>query len=84
MKNLVSIALLIVAVLFAAPAFAQSAKTVKLEQVPGDFSQKELKLKAGKKYVFEISNNGVDHEVGFGMRGSQPRLCRSMRTSHKG
>ena len=37
---------------------------VKLEQTPGAFEQKELKLKEGS-YIFQVSNKGVDHECGF-------------------
>ena len=44
---------------------AQEPKTVSLSQTPGEFEQTELKLKAGKPYVFEVVNNGVDHEIGF-------------------
>ena len=44
---------------------AQKAKTIKLSQTPGEFDKTELTLKAGKTYVFDISNDGVDHEVGF-------------------
>ena len=44
--------------------FAQEAKTIKLEQSEGEFNIQGLTLEAGT-YVFEISNNGVDHEVGF-------------------
>lgn len=41
-------------------------KTVSLEQRPGVFSKKDkLTLKAGTAYQFQISNQGVDHEVGF-------------------
>ncbi|WP_258099238.1 cupredoxin domain-containing protein [Marinoscillum pacificum] len=43
----------------------QKTKVVKLEQVPGEFKTKELKLAAGRPYVFEVKNDGVDHEVGF-------------------
>ena len=39
-------------------------ETVKLEQTPGQFTTKTLKVKPGT-YVFEVSNNDVDHEVGF-------------------
>jgi len=39
-------------------------ETVSLEQVKGEFTQKEVTLKAGS-YVFEISNNNVGHDVGF-------------------
>jgi len=46
-------------------ANAQSvAKTIKLEQTPGEFTVKGLTLTEGK-YFFEISNKGVDHQVGF-------------------
>ena len=44
-------------------AFAQ--ETVSLNQIPGEFEETELSLKAGKAYVFEVSNVGIDHEVGF-------------------
>lgn len=45
--------------------FAQdNIKTVKLEQVPGKFTTKKVKLKPGT-YVFEVTNRSVDHEVGF-------------------
>ena len=63
MKNLLSI--LAVAFLVITSAYAQDAKTVKLEQVPGKFTKTSLKLKAGKAYVFEVVNNGIDHAVGF-------------------
>ncbi len=46
-------------------SFAQEAETVKLDQTPGEFVTKELTLKAGEAYVFEVTNKGVDHEVGF-------------------
>jgi len=39
-------------------------KTVKLEQTVGEFNIQGLTLSEGT-YIFEISNNGVDHEVGF-------------------
>lgn len=39
-------------------------QTIVLEQITGEFKQKELILKEGT-YVFEIANNNVDHEVGF-------------------
>lgn len=41
------------------------AKVIKLTQTPGKFNKKELKLKAGESYIFEVSNKGVDHPVGF-------------------
>lgn len=37
---------------------------VSLDQVPGKFSQESLDLASGK-YVFEISNKGVDKDLGF-------------------
>lgn len=39
-------------------------KTIALEQTTGAFSVEGLTLSEGN-YVFEISNNGIDHEVGF-------------------
>lgn len=39
-------------------------KTIKLEQTPGEFTQKTLTVSEGT-YVFEIANNNVDHNVGF-------------------
>ncbi len=45
-------------------ATAQVVKTVSLEQTNGEFTQKSITLSEGT-YQFEISNNGVDHEVGF-------------------
>ncbi|MEM8894116.1 MAG: cupredoxin domain-containing protein [Bacteroidota bacterium] len=63
MKNLLSI--LAVAFLVVTSAYAQDAQTVKLEQVPGEFTETSLKLKAGESYIFEVVNNGIDHAVGF-------------------
>lgn len=37
---------------------------INLEQTKGEFTQKEITLKAGD-YIFEISNNNVGHKVGF-------------------
>ncbi len=42
----------------------ESTKTIALEQTPGEFTQKQLSVPAGT-YVFEISNKGVGHDVGF-------------------
>ena len=58
MKKVLTLVLLLGSVALAAQ------ETVSLEQKPGTFTQKELKLKAGS-YVFEVTNNGVDKEVGF-------------------
>lgn len=40
-------------------------QTIKLEQTKGKFNIERLTLEAGSPYVFEVTNNGVDHEVGF-------------------
>ena len=61
-KVLFSLALVAVTIFSAS---AQKAKKIKLDQVPGAFKTTELKLKAGKSYVFEVTNKGVDKEVGF-------------------
>ncbi len=42
----------------------ESVETIKLGQVPGDFTVKGLTVAPGT-YQFEISNDGVDHELGF-------------------
>ncbi len=42
----------------------EDIQKVSLEQVPGKFTQESLMLKSGK-YVFEISNEGVDKDLGF-------------------
>lgn len=54
----------------------ETTKTIALEQTPGEFTQKQLTVPAGT-YVFDITNHGVDHEVGFvlvkkGMDVSKP------------
>ncbi len=41
-----------------------SVKTIRLEQTPGEFTQKTLTLPEGT-YIFEIANNNIDHNVGF-------------------
>jgi uncharacterized cupredoxin-like copper-binding protein len=43
----------------------EKVKTVLIEQAPGVFTTKNLELKAGMPYEFQIANVGVDHEVGF-------------------
>ena len=54
--------------------FAQDkTETVKLEQTPGEFTTKTLKVKPGT-YVFEVSNNDVDHEVGFVLAPKQAKI----------
>ncbi|MEM9052043.1 MAG: cupredoxin domain-containing protein [Bacteroidota bacterium] len=64
MKKYITISLAFAAMLFTTQTFAQKAETVKLTQVEGAFEETELMLEAGT-YVFEVANDGVDHEVGF-------------------
>ena len=64
MKNIKAI-LFSVAVLGAVAVNAQDAEKVSLVQTPGKFETSELKLEAGKAYVFEVENSGIDHKVGF-------------------
>ena len=42
----------------------EEANIIQLEQTKGEFTIQGLTLSEGT-YVFEIANNGVDHEVGF-------------------
>ena len=42
----------------------KGVKTISLEQTKGEFTQKAITVSEGT-YVFEIANNGVDHNVGF-------------------
>ncbi len=42
----------------------KAAKTISLEQTPGEFTQKSLTVPAGT-YVFEVANKDVGHDVGF-------------------
>lgn len=64
------IALVVLSLGFAFSASAQdamkkmNAKVIQLEQTPGEFTQKGLIVNEGT-YIFEIANNGVDHNVGF-------------------
>jgi len=62
MKKVIAIIVLILGVNFSATA--QGIKTVSLEQTNGEFTQKAITLSEGT-YIFEIANNGIDHEVGF-------------------
>ena len=68
MKNI--LAILVVFVGFSMTTQAQNkmmktaVKTVSLEQTKGEFTQKSITLSEGT-YVFEISNTGVGHDVGF-------------------
>lgn len=40
------------------------AKTISLEQTPGEFTQKNLTLKEGT-YIFEVTNKNAGKDVGF-------------------
>ena len=62
MKKIIAIAILFLGLSFTVNA--QQVKTVALEQTNGEFTQKQITLSEGT-YVFEIANNGIDHEVGF-------------------
>ncbi|MEQ8417536.1 MAG: plastocyanin/azurin family copper-binding protein [Imperialibacter sp.] len=64
MKKPTAFLLTILAMLTGFVTFAQEAKTIKLDQTPGEFKTTELALKPGK-YVFDVTNKGVDHAVGF-------------------
>jgi len=48
----------------AATSIQAQVSHISLEQTTGEFTTKGLVLAPGD-YQFEISNNGVDHEVGF-------------------
>lgn len=65
MRFIKSFVLMITVVAGAFTVNAQEAKKVSLVQTPGKFEKTELRLEAGKPYVFEIANSGVDHEIGF-------------------
>ncbi len=62
MKKIIIAFTLILGLSFTAQA--QQVKTVTLEQTNGEFTLKKLTLSEGT-YVFEIANNGIDHNVGF-------------------
>ncbi|SFR31314.1 Cupredoxin-like domain-containing protein [Robiginitalea myxolifaciens] len=75
MKNILKSLVVFGALLIAQTGLAQdkmamnssmekAAKIVKLTQTEGEFTTKTLNLEAGN-YIFEISNQGVDHELGF-------------------
>ncbi len=42
----------------------KAPKIISLEQTAGEFTQKQITVSGGT-YIFEISNNGVGHDVGF-------------------
>ena len=68
MKRVVTF--LVIAIGFAFSVNAQDkmmdkkVKTISLEQTDGEFTQKQVTVSEGT-YVFEIANNGVDHNIGF-------------------
>lgn len=68
MKNLVQIVLATILVTIlsgvSSQVFAQEVQVVKLTQTEGEFTTTHLDLEAGQ-YIFEVSNQGVDKEVGF-------------------
>lgn len=66
MEKFIKILLITASIAFISSSlFAQKAEKISLKQTTGEFNTKGLKLKAGKPYVFEVENDGVDHEVGF-------------------
>jgi plastocyanin len=81
MKKLVFV---FIALFFSATAsFAQSSdvQVVKLNQTPGVFDQKTLNLKPGR-YIFELTNENVKHDVGFWLRESDQK--KPLKNSDKG
>ncbi len=68
MKKTIAILVLTIGVVLNANAqdsmVDKSVKTIELEQTPGEFTKKSLTVTEGT-YVFEIKNNGIDHNVGF-------------------
>jgi len=47
-----------------APETIEEIEIIKLNQIPGEFTNGDLVVDAGV-YRFEVSNSGVDHEVGL-------------------
>jgi plastocyanin len=73
MKKIVAVLVLAVGTVFTTNAqekemkdkmMDKMVKTISLEQTEGEFTQKQVTVSEGT-YVFEIANNGVDHNVGF-------------------
>ncbi|MFD0862644.1 cupredoxin domain-containing protein [Sungkyunkwania multivorans] len=68
MKNIITLLALVIGMVFTGNAQEmtkeKATNTIALEQTKGEFTQKQLTVKEGT-YVFEISNNGVGHDVGF-------------------
>ena len=65
MQKILSILSLAILMTITHVAMAQKAETIQLEQTEGAFTQKSLTLEAGKAYIFEVSNKGVDRQLGF-------------------
>lgn len=68
MKKVIALVVLAFGITFSANAqdkmMKKAQKTISLEQTSGEFTQKQITVSEGT-YVFEISNNAVDHNVGF-------------------
>ncbi len=68
MKKVVALLVLALGLAFQSNAqdkmMSKDVKTIKLEQTPGEFTQKTVTVPAGT-YIFEVVNNGIDHNVGF-------------------
>ena len=75
MKSIIKITFFAIALFSVQSIFAQNnvdhkmadnsdVTVIHLTQTKGEFETKNLNLKPGK-YIFEVTNNGVDHEVAF-------------------
>ncbi len=64
MKRILIPVLMLMMLGFSNIVLAQKAQTIKLEQTERKFTTETLNLKAGT-YVFEVTNKGVDKELGF-------------------
>ncbi len=68
MKKAILAIVFVVAVIFSGTAqdkmMKETSKVISLEQTSGEFTQKQITVSEGT-YIFEISNNAVDHNVGF-------------------
>ena len=62
MKKVITILVLVIGINFS--AIAQEVKTVALEQIKGEFTQKAITLSEGT-YIFNITNNEAAPEVGL-------------------
>jgi plastocyanin len=77
------LAFLFVALFLTTASFAQSSdvQVIKLNQTPGIFDKTTLDLKPGK-YIFELTNESVKHDVGFWLR--TPESDKPLKNSDKG